>query len=259
MGSNWAKWSPNSREEFGKVISKNTCNHSLLAPYIPVCAPVSSLLDLLKNKFTCNTQCTIIKNSRIFNYLASFNYLDFGVCNRFSQHETISTSKIYHLHQLLRIDMFKYLEMLPVMKTIMNHKIQFQLLTRINLSQHMSYVPSPSNCWMCIVTNRSWSVCVPYLSTPQVLEFRSMVHCNQVHAKNLISNCPHLKTYITLKLYGSITLCHILKQILWNIDAIFAHLWMHNSLQNLIIFSKANQLFLISILDNKFILDTKCM
>lgn len=107
-------------------------------------------------------------------------------------------------------------KMLPVMKTIMNHKIQFQLLTRINLSQHMSYVPSPSKCWMCIVTNHSWSLCVPYLSTPQVLEFRSMVHCNQVHAKNLISNCPHLKTYISLKLYGSITLCHILKQILWN-------------------------------------------
>jgi hypothetical protein len=129
-----------------------------------------------------------------FNYLASFNYLDFGVCNRFSQQETISTSKIYHLHQLLRIDMFKYLEMLPITKTIMKHKIQVQLLTRINLIEHMSYAPSPSKCWMCIVNNHSWSMCVHYLSTPQALEFHSMVHCNQVHPKNLISNCPHLKT-----------------------------------------------------------------
>lgn len=65
-----------------------------------VCAPVSSLLDLLKNKFTCNTQRTIIKNSRIFNYLASFNYLDFGVCNRFSQQERL----FQHLKSIIYIN-----------------------------------------------------------------------------------------------------------------------------------------------------------
>jgi hypothetical protein len=104
-----------------KCFFSNLLSIEVTAPFIvgtiytSFCAPISSLLDLLTKKFTCNTQCTIIKTSRIFNYLAIFNYLDIGVCNRFSQQETISTSKICHLHQLLRIDVFKYLEMLPVM------------------------------------------------------------------------------------------------------------------------------------------------